>query len=125
LQAAIAALHAEAATPKATDWREIALLYGELARLSPSPVVALNQAVAVAMSEGYARGLEMIDELARSSGQMEKYYLLHAARADLLRRMGSNQAATEAYHHAVALATNPVEQAFLRRRIEELSPPGA
>jgi RNA polymerase sigma-70 factor (ECF subfamily) len=121
LQAAIAALHAEAKTPAETDWPQIVALYGELTRLTPSPVVALNRAVAVAMSEGCERGLKLIDDLGESAGQLGKYYLFHAARADLLRRMGSSEAALEAYHRAASLATNPVEKDYLRRRIRELS----
>jgi RNA polymerase sigma-70 factor (ECF subfamily) len=87
LQAAIAALHAQAECPKETDWRQIAVLYEELYRLFPSPIVRLNQAVAIAMSEGIERGLARLDEI-QSSGELDGYYLLPMVRADLLRRLG-------------------------------------
>jgi RNA polymerase sigma-70 factor (ECF subfamily) len=119
LQAAIAAVHAEAASPQQTDWQQIAALYNVLARVNPSPVVLLNRAVAVGMSEGPARGLELIDEL-DSSGELERYHLLHAARADLLRRLGSFEAAADAYRRALALMANGVERAYLERRLAEL-----
>ncbi len=95
LQAAIAALHAEAPSSAETDWQQVAALYGELARMSPSPVVRLNQAVAIAMGEGLEKGLALIDEL-DASGELATYHLLHAARADLLRRLGRNQEAAGA-----------------------------
>lgn len=116
LQAAIAAVHAQAQVPDETDWHEIAGLYRELARLCPTPVVALNHAAAVAMSAGLEKGLALIDGLG-SSGGLEKYYLFHAARADLLRRLGRNQEAIQAYKKAIALATNQVEAAYLSRRL--------
>jgi RNA polymerase sigma-70 factor (ECF subfamily) len=119
LQAAIAALHAHASTFDQTDWTEIAALYARLADLSPSPVVTLNHAVAVAMSEGPERGLVLIDTL-ESSGELSDYYLLHAARADLLRRLGRKPEAAEAYTRALRLARNPIEQSYLRRRLVEL-----
>jgi RNA polymerase sigma-70 factor (ECF subfamily) len=119
LQAAIAAVHAEAASPQQTDWQQIAALYNVLARINPSPVVRLNRAVAVGMSEGPARGLELIDELG-GSGELERYHLLHAARADLLRRLGSFEAAADAYRRALALMANGVERAYLERRLAEL-----
>ena len=119
LQAAIAAVHAEAASPQETDWQQIAALYNVLARVNPSPVVLLNRAVAVGMSEGPARGLELIDELG-SSGELERYHLLHAARADLFRRLGSFEAAADAYRRALALMANGVERAYLERRLAEL-----
>jgi len=121
LQAAIAAIHAESSAAAETDWSQIVALYGELGRLSPSPVVALNRAVAVAMSEGLERGLALIDEIGSQSAQMGKYYLFHAARADLLRRLGSRDEALQAYRRAIALASNRVEQVYLQRRITELS----
>ena len=93
LQAAIAAVHAEAASAEETDWPQIAALYGELARIDPNPVVLLNRAVAIGMSEGPRRGLTLIDELRG----LDRYHLFHAARADLLRRLGSRSAAAEAY----------------------------
>jgi len=119
LQAAIAALHAEARAFADTDWRQIASLYDQLGRMHPSPVVALNHAAAVAMAEGPERGLFMLDELA-SGGELDGYHLFHAARADLLRRLGRGPQAQAAYERALALARNPVEQDFLRRRISEL-----
>ena len=117
LQAAIAALHAEAERPERTDWPQIALLYAELGRLQPSPVVELNRAVAIAMAEGPAQGLELLD---RISG-LDDYHLLHAARADLLRRNGRREEAATAYRRALDLATNPVERSFLERRLDDLS----
>lgn len=120
LQAAIVALHAEANRPQDTDWRQIVSLYSELVRLSPSPVIALNHAVALAMSEGLERGLAIIDGL-DASGELDGYYLFHAARADILRRMGRNPEAAHAYRRALALVTNPVERRYLARRIREIS----
>ena len=120
LQAAIAAMHAQAHTPEDTDWREIASLYSELARLSPTPVVALNHAVAVAMSEGLSRGLAMIDDLG-AAGKLDGYYLFHAARADIVRRLGHHDQASDAYRRAFALATNQVEQNYLARRLREVA----
>jgi RNA polymerase sigma-70 factor (ECF subfamily) len=115
LQAAIAALHARAARAEDTDWCEIALLYGELARRQPSPVVELNRAVAVAMADGPAAGLQLLDDL-----PLERYHLFHAARADLLRREGRTDEARAAYVRASELATNESERTFLARRISEL-----
>jgi RNA polymerase sigma-70 factor, ECF subfamily len=119
LQAAIAALHAEAVSPIDTDWRQIAALYGVLARLQPSPVVRLNGAVAVGMSEGPGRGLALIDELG-ATGELDRYHLFHAARADMLRRLGSFEAAADAYRRALALMANGVERAYLERRLAAL-----
>ena len=119
LQAAIAALHGEAARPEATDWPQIAALYGELARINPSPVVQLNGAVAIGMSEGPRRGLALIDELG-AVGELDRYHLFHAARADMLRRLGSFEAAAEAYRRALALMANGVERAYLERRLAAL-----
>lgn len=121
LQAAIAALHDSAATPDATDWPQIAALYGELERRSPSPVVALNSAVAVAMAEGIAQGLACIDAIAET-GALDGYPYLHAARADLLRRLGRHDAARAAYEAALTLTANAAERRFLRRRLTELEP---
>ncbi|MGH9822717.1 MAG: RNA polymerase sigma factor, partial [Blastocatellia bacterium] len=120
LQAAIAAVHAQAPTAVETDWLEISGLYRELARILPSPVITLNHAVSVAMSEGLEKGLELIDR-AGSAGALDQYYLFHAARADILRRLSRFQEAANAYQHALALATNRVEQNYLRRRLEEVS----
>jgi RNA polymerase sigma-70 factor (ECF subfamily) len=122
VQAAIAAIHAHATSFDQTDWTEIAALYVQLATLSPSPVIALNHAVAIAMSEGPDRGLTLIDELG-STGQLFDYHLFHAARADLLRRLGRNGEAVEAYARALELARNPVEQSYLRRRLAQLRIP--
>jgi RNA polymerase sigma-70 factor, ECF subfamily len=119
IQAAIAALHAQATSPAQTDWPQIAELYAELAKLNPSPVVLLNRAVALGMSEGPERGLAMIDSLG-VSGVLAEYYLLHAARADLLRRANRREAAAEAYRRALTLTTNETERRFLQRRLEEL-----
>ena len=119
IQAAIAALHAQAATAEATDWPQIAALYAELAKLNPSPVVLLNRAVAIGMSEGPERGLMLIDSLG-VSGALNEYYLLHAARADMLRRSNRREAAAEAYRRALALATNETERRFLQRRLQEV-----
>jgi RNA polymerase sigma-70 factor (ECF subfamily) len=120
LQAAIAAVHAEAKTAGETDWKQIAALYAILSRSGASPVVSLNHAVAIAMSEGLERGLELVDGLG-SSGELDAYHLYHAARADLLRRLGRKQEALESYHRGLALATNTVEVRYLRRRISELA----
>jgi RNA polymerase sigma-70 factor (ECF subfamily) len=119
LQAAIAGVHARAPRAGDTDWREIAALYELLSRTHPSPVIALNQAVAVAMADGPAAGLGLIDALA-ARGALTGYYLLPAARADLLRRLGRNQEAAAAYREALALVTNEAEARFLRRRLDEV-----
>jgi RNA polymerase sigma-70 factor (ECF subfamily) len=119
LQAAIAAVHAEAATAGETDWKQIAALYSILGTSQCSPIVSLNHAVAVAMSEGLERGLALIDDLG-SSGELESYHFFHAARADLLRRLGRNREARESYHRGLAITTNTVELRYLRRRISEL-----
>jgi RNA polymerase sigma-70 factor (ECF subfamily) len=119
VQAAIAAIHDEAATPADTDWNEIAILYDALARMTPSPVVELNRAVAVAMVRGPAAGLALIDRIAEG-GSLEDYHLLHAARADLLRRLGEREAAAVAYRRARELVGNAAERAFLDRRLREL-----
>ena len=115
VQAAIAALHAAAALPEDTDWSQIAALYGELARLQPSPVVELNRAVAVAMANGPAAGLTLLEDL-----PLERYQWFHSARADLLRRQGKRDEAATAYHRALDLAANETERAFLERRLAEL-----
>jgi RNA polymerase sigma-70 factor (ECF subfamily) len=120
LQAAIAAAHGQAAKPEETDWAQIALLYKELARLSPTSVIDLNHAVAVAMSEGLDRGLSLIENLGRS-GELDGYYLFHAARGDILRRLGRRNEAGNAYREALALATNQVERTYLARRLREVS----
>jgi RNA polymerase sigma-70 factor, ECF subfamily len=119
LQACVAALHAVAPTAEATDWRRITLLYDQLMAVAGSPVVALNRAVAVAMVEGPAAGLDLMDTLA-ASGTLDSYHLLHAARGDLLRRLGRAPEAAAAYRRALELATNPVEQRFLTHRLSEV-----
>jgi RNA polymerase sigma-70 factor (ECF subfamily) len=119
LQAAIAAVHAEAASGADTDWKQIAALYRELARAQPTAVVLLNRAVAIAMSGEMERGLALIDEIG-SPGELERYYLYHAARADLSRRLGRRQDAVQAYKAALGLTFNAVERRYLRRRLAEL-----
>ncbi len=119
IQAAIAALHDQAATPQETDWPQIAALYKALQRYTESPVVVLNWAVAVAMAEGPMRGLALLDELAEA-GTLDHYHLFHAARADLLRRAGFRDEAHDAYTIALDLCQNAVEKRFLRRRLAEL-----
>jgi RNA polymerase sigma-70 factor, ECF subfamily len=121
LQAAIAALHAQADTYERTDWRQINALYVELYSLSRSPVIALNHAVAVAMSEGIEKGLRRVDEIG-ADGALDDYHLFHAARADLLRRLGRTSDAIKAYSRALELTKNPIEQNYLRRRLIELRP---
>ena len=120
LQAAIAAVHAEAKTADETDWRQIVALYEELMRITSSPVVALNHAAAVAMSEGAERGLSLI-EAAGANGALKHYYLFHASRADLLRRLGRFNEATAAYNVALSLTTNRVEQNYINKRLDEIS----
>jgi RNA polymerase sigma-70 factor, ECF subfamily len=117
LQAAVAALHAEASTPEETDWAQIAALYGGLAHSDPSPIVELNRAVAVAMAEGPAHGLDVVDRIPG----LDRYHLLHATRADLLRRLGRTPEAASAYGRALELATHPAEREFLERRLAELT----
>jgi RNA polymerase sigma-70 factor (ECF subfamily) len=117
IQAAIAAIHAQAATSAATDWKQIAGLYRELHRIQPSPVVALNAAVAVAMNEGLERGLTLIDRLP----DLGNYALFHAARADLLRRLGRRMEAAEAYRRAIELTSNEIERKYLQERLAMIS----
>lgn len=119
LQAAIAACHAAAEHPGATDWAEIAALYAVLARCEPSPVVHANRAVAVAMAEGPAAGLSILDELSDDS-QCQRWHLLHACRADLLRRLGRSAEAGDAYRAALALDPPPTEREFLAGRLAEI-----
>ena len=120
LQAAIAAEHARAATPEQTDWRRIAFLYDLLAQVAPGPVVELNRAVAVAFSEGEERGLELMAGLDDDLGS---YHFLYSARADLLRRLGRDEEAAEAYARALELTRQPTERAFLERRLAEVTEP--
>ena len=124
VQAAIAGLHAQAEAAEQTDWTQIAALYGHLAEMNPSPVVELNRSVAVAMAEGPINGLELIDR-AEVSGALDGYRWLHSSRADLLRRLGRNDEAAEAYRRALALSENASERGFLRRRLAEVEPSGS
>jgi len=119
LQAAIAAVHAEASCPEDTDWEQIVGLYDVLLRAAPSPVIALNRAVAVAMRDGPDAGLPLIDGLL-AAGELKHYYLAHAARADLCRRLGRNKDARDAYRAALALCQQGVQRAFLEKRIAEV-----
>jgi RNA polymerase sigma-70 factor (ECF subfamily) len=119
LQAAIAAVHAEAANADATDWREIVGLYDLLLRAEPSPVVELNRAVAVAMRDGPAAGLELVDAIL-ARGDLQDYRLAHAARADLCRRLGETVQARASYERAIALTRQGPERRFLERRLHEL-----
>lgn len=118
IQAAISALHDQAATAAATDWPQIAALYGALLRYSTSPIIALNRAVAVAMAQGPAEGLRLLDQLG-STSELAEYHLFHAARADLLRRTGQWQAAVIAYQAALARTENRIERLYLERRLNE------
>jgi RNA polymerase sigma-70 factor, ECF subfamily len=122
LQAAIAACHATAPEPAATDWTQIAALYERLARLTPSPVVELNRAVAVAMADGPAAGLNLVAQI-ESSGALAGYYLLPATRADLLRRLGRRPEAAASYRTARDLATTDAERRYLDRRLAETTTP--
>ena len=117
LQAAIAALHCQAARAEDTDWPQIVRLYDVLERLQPSPVVSLNRAAAVAMVDGPGPALALIDALA---GDLDRYHLLHAARADLLRRLGVSAESATSYRRALALVTNEAERRFLDRRLREV-----
>jgi RNA polymerase sigma-70 factor, ECF subfamily len=119
VQAAIAAIHAQAERAADTDWRQIAALYGLLSTIDPSPVVALNHAAAIAMADGPAEGLRRMDALT-ASGTLAGYHLLPAARADLLRRMGRFPEAARAYREALGLVTNAAETRFLQRRLAEV-----
>jgi RNA polymerase sigma-70 factor (ECF subfamily) len=125
LQAAIAALHAQASSAEATDWREIAALYGELERIHDTPVVRLNRAVALAMADGPERGLALLDE--RDLTELDEFHPYHAARADLLRRAGRRAESAAAYERAIALCANTVERRYLESRLVELraSPPAS
>ncbi len=120
VQAAIAALHARAPRPEDTDWPQIAALYGGLVQMTPSPVVQLNRAVAVAMADGPERGLPLVEALA---SELDGYHLFHASRADLLRRLGRRDDAAEAYRRTLELVPNPSERAFLERRLAEVTRP--
>jgi RNA polymerase sigma-70 factor, ECF subfamily len=119
LQAAIAALHGEAPSADATDWVEIVGLYDVLMRIDPSPVVELNRAVAVAMRDGPAAGLALIDAIL-ARGDLRDYHLAHAAHADMSRRLGKAAQARVSYERAIALTRQGPEQRFLERRLAEL-----
>ncbi len=119
LQAAIAAVHAEAQTVAATDWAQIVALYDQLARIQPSPVVRLNRAVAIAMRDGPEAGLAQIDAVLED-GELADYYLAHSARADMCRRLGRTAEARASYEKALALTQQEPERQFLQERIRQL-----
>jgi RNA polymerase sigma-70 factor (ECF subfamily) len=119
LQAAIAAVHAEAESAAATDWRQIVALYNQLVRIQPSPVVHLNRAVAIAMRDGPEAGLAHIDAVLKH-GELANYYLAHSARADMYRRLGRTDEARASYEKALALTQQEPERQFLRARIRQL-----
>jgi RNA polymerase sigma-70 factor (ECF subfamily) len=120
LQAAIAAEHARAESAEATDWRKIVRLYDLLLAAVPSPVVALNRAVAVALAFGPERGLALVDELG-AQGELADYHLWHSARAELLARLGRRSEAADGFRRALDLATNEVDRRHLARRLEQLA----
>lgn len=120
IQAAISALHAKAERPEQTDWLQIVVLYARLSRFIPSPIVELNRIAAIAMADGPAYALALLDQM-EVTGALNDYYLFHAAQADLYRRLGRVEEARQAYTKALELAQNSVEQAFLRRRLAEMS----
>jgi RNA polymerase sigma-70 factor (ECF subfamily) len=119
IQAAIAAVHCQAAKAHDTDWPQIVRLYGVLEQLQPSPIVSLNRAVAIAMAEGLQPAMSLIEQLA-AAGDLENYHLLHAVRADLLRRTGSMKEAATSYTRALELVTNDSERRFLEKRLREV-----
>jgi RNA polymerase sigma-70 factor (ECF subfamily) len=119
LQAAIAAVHAEAESPAATDWRQIVALYNQLVRIHPSPVAHLNRAVAIAMRDGPEAGLTHIDAVLEH-GELANYYLAHSARADMFRRLGRTAEARSSYEKALALTQQEPERQFLQERIRQL-----
>jgi RNA polymerase sigma-70 factor (ECF subfamily) len=119
LQAAIAAVHAEAASAAATDWAQIVALYDVLERVAPSPIVSLNRAVAVAMRDGPAVALPLVEAILKE-GELEQYHLAHAVRADLHRRLGKKEEALVSYQRALSLARQEPERRFLERRLAEL-----
>jgi RNA polymerase sigma-70 factor (ECF subfamily) len=122
LQAAIGAVHCQAERAEDTNWAEIVRLYNRLGHVQPSPIISLNRAVAVAMAEGPRSGLAAMDELAASS-DLDEYHLLHAARADLLRRLGSREEAAKSYRRALRAVKNESERRFLERRLREVQSP--
>jgi RNA polymerase sigma-70 factor (ECF subfamily) len=119
VQAAIAAVHCGAARAEDTDWAQIVGLYDMLQQLQPSPIVELNRAVAVAMVQGPRTGLELINGIA-ATNDLENYHLLHAARADLLRRLAAFPEAEKSYRRALELATNESERRYLQRRLKQV-----
>jgi RNA polymerase sigma-70 factor (ECF subfamily) len=119
LEAAIAAEHCKAARAEDTNWAQIVRLYDLLEQLMASPIVSLNRAVAVAMAKGPQPALDLMNDLA-ASGELDDYHLLHAARADMLRRLGANEEAAESYKAALDLVSNDGERRFLQRRLREL-----
>jgi RNA polymerase sigma-70 factor (ECF subfamily) len=119
VQAAIAAMHALARTAEETDWEEISALYATLLRMTPTPVIALNHAVSLAMCRGFEPGLQLIDQLGADT-ELDSYRHFHAARADLLSRLGRNDEALHAFQRALTLTTNDVEAAYLKRRADAL-----
>ena len=120
MQAAIAALHAGAPRPEDTDWPQIAALYARLLKLQPTPVVALNHAVAVAMADGPVAGLLLIEPLAV---ELHDYHLFHSARGELLRRSGRNDEAALSFERAIALVVNPTERNFLQQQLVAVTKP--
>ena len=118
VQAAISALHAQAPSARETDWAQIAALYAVLGRIQPTPVVELNRAVAIAMSEGLEQGLALVDAI-----ELPGYHWLPAARADLLRRLNRYEESAAAYREALTLVTNEAERRFLERRLAEVMKP--
>ncbi len=122
VQAAIAAVHCKTAHPADTNWAEIVRLYDQLERVQPSPIVSLNRAVAVAMADGPRAGLAVMEALS-ATDDLNEYHLLHAARADLLRRLGLFDESAKSYVRALALVTNDSERRFLERRLREVQPP--
>ncbi|MDP6714971.1 MAG: RNA polymerase sigma factor, partial [SAR202 cluster bacterium] len=120
VQAAIAACHAEARSADLTDWRQIAALYWTLNGFTPSPIVELNHAVAIAMSVGPEIGLRLVENLGRTNA-LDSYYLFHATKADLLRRLGASQGAAESYRRAISLSSNARETEYLQKRLVEVS----
>src|SRR5262249_26292896 len=119
IQAGIAAVHATASSAQSTDWSQIATWYDALLRIEPSPIVELNRAVAVAMRDGPAAGLELVADIL-DRGDLPDYHLAHAARADLCRRLGRTVEARESYERALALAKQEPERRFLQKRLQEL-----
>jgi RNA polymerase sigma-70 factor, ECF subfamily len=120
LQAAIAAIHCQAAKAEDTDWAQVLGLYDILERVQPSPIVSLNRAVALAMVNGPRAALEIIDSLTSAASDLDNYHLLHATRADLLRRMGSREEAAKSYQRALELVANESERRFLQKRLKEV-----